>query len=73
MTTEEMIAALEISKHDHYDGGQEGLDACEAIEWTCEQGYRYHEEKCSCGATEANQRINAVIQEINRRDDANRT
>lgn len=59
MTNQEMIEALEISKHDHYTE-REGL-------MTCPAGYTQNPGKCDCGADEANARIDAVIAELTAR------
>ena len=56
MTIDQMIAALELVKHDHYTD-REGLHDCEVA---CGRG------PCDCGALEANILIDSVIEELKR-------
>lgn len=54
ITPETAAQLLEVSRHDHERGGQEGLDACWAT-------YQTNPGPCDCGADEANERIDLVI------------
>lgn len=61
VTNSEAIDLLEQSKHDHYVE-PEGLDNCEG--WTYVKDHYELTGPCTCGASEANERIEAVIQHL---------
>lgn len=51
---EEIITVLEMAKHEHYDGGYEGLTGCDAIGGG----------ECDCGAAGINARIDQLIKKL---------
>lgn len=65
MTTQEMIAALESSMHDHHTE-YDGLNSCDGIMWdmTINNYVDHPVLPCTCGAKQANERIRSVIEEL---------
>lgn len=49
-----IIEVLERAKHEHYDGGYEGLTACDALAG----------RECDCGADKINLEIDTLIDKL---------
>lgn len=54
MTTEEIVAVMELAKHEHYTDGHEGLMACDALSGGT----------CDCGADGINAKIDRAIESL---------
>ena len=70
MDVAKIISVLERAKHDHRDGGIEGLDSCPGYHYEhiegCRWGFVEHPELCECGATAINAEIDELIIELTR-------